>query len=253
MMKNLRIVIFLLIMVFVSSLVSIAGESLNFKELNGPTQILFGPVYTYSVLVEGSFNKVEWSVAGGKVLEDWWEGNRFFCKVQWYESKPDAPAKLKVWGEEKGSGDIKEERLYISVQAKKRSLEYRSLRNEGGKCLDIHVEDLVTNAGRVQIWECNNEIQQRWKFDDQGRLVNEGGKCLDVHVEDLKKDGGKVQIWDCNNEIQQRWKLDKQGRLVNGGGKCLDIHIDDLNKDGGKLQIWECQAKPKANQQWKFE
>ena len=183
------------------------------------------------------------------MLEDWWEGRRFFCKVQWYEDKPDRRAKLKVWGEDKTTGEEKAERLYVSLQPQKRGLEYRSLRNEGGKCLDVHLEDLAINGGRVQIWDCNNEIQQRWKFD-KGRLMNEGGKCLDVHVVDLKKDGGKVQIWDCNTEIQQQWKFDNKGRLVNGGGKCLDIHIEDLNKNGGKVQIWECRDA--TNQRWQF-
>jgi len=249
-MKNFRFVVILLIVVFVPSVVSMAGEPLKFKDFSGPTKILFGPVYTYSVLVEGSFEEVAWSATGGKVLKDWWEGKQFFCEVQWYENKADDPAKLKVWGEDKESNEIKAERLHVSLQSKKRSLAYPSLRSETGKCLDIHIEDLVKDGGRVQIWECNNKTQQRWKFDDQDRLVNESGKCLDVHVDDLNKDGGKVQIWECSDEIQQKWKLDKKGRLVNKGGKCLDVDANELTKDGGKVQVWECRNE--KNQQWKF-
>ena len=251
-MKNLRFVIILLIVVLVSSVVSLAGDPLNFKDFTGPKDIIFGPVYTYSVLVEGSFEKegIKWSATGGTVKKTWCEGDRCFCDVQWQESKSDDPAKLKVWGEDETSGEVKEAELHVSIQAKKRSLDYRSLQSEGGKCLDINVEELYKNAGKVQIWDCNNAIQQRWKLDDQDRLVNEGGKCLDVHVEDLKKDGGKVQIWDCNDQIQQQWKLDKKGRLVNKGGKCLDADINELTKNGGKVKIWSCNDQ--KNQRWKF-
>jgi hypothetical protein len=249
-MKNLRSIFILLIVVLVPSVVSLAGDPLNFKDFAGPTEILFGPVYTYSILVEGSFEEIGWSANGGDVRRVWWEGNRYFCEVQWRESSSDNPARLKVWGKDKESGEVKAERFYFSEQAKKRSLDFRSLRSEGGKCLDVHIEDLVKDGGRVQIWKCNNEIQQRWKFDNKGRLVNESGKCLDIHVQDLKKDGGKVQIWECNDQIQQQWKLDKKGRLVSKGGKCLDVEINEINKDGGKVQIWECNDQ--IQQRWKF-
>lgn len=255
-MKNLRSIFILLIVVFVPSMVSLAGDPLNFKDFTGPTEILFGPVYTYSVLVEGSFEKegIKWSATGGAVKKDWWEGDRYFCEVQWKESKPDDPAKLKVWGEDETTGEIKEKEFQVSGKAEKRAqtrgLGFKSFQSEGGKCLDVNIEDLVKDGGKVQIWDCHNAIQQRWKFDDQDRLVNEGGKCLDVYVEDLAKDGGKVQIWECNDQIQQKWNLDKKGRLVNKGGKCLDVDINELTKNGGKVQIWSCNDQ--KNQRWRF-
>jgi hypothetical protein len=169
--------------------------------------------------------------------------------VQWSEHKADDPAKLKVYGQGKGSDEVVSERLFVNVQAKKRSLDFRGLQNVGGRCLDLHVEDLVKNGGRVQIWECNTAPQQRWKLDDMGRLVNEGGKCLDVHAPDLKKDGGKVQVWDCGDVPQQKWKWDDQKRLVNeGSGKCLEA--SEIGENGAPMQIWECSDSPKQKWQW---
>ena len=250
-MKNLRYIVIMLIAVLVPSFTAIAEDtSLIFKDLQGPTQVLFGPAYTYSVFVQGAYKRIEWSAAGGKIIKTWWEEQTFFCEVQWQESTPENPAVLKVWGEERDSDEVPFARLQISQAPKTRSLSYKGIQSAGGKCLEIHIEDLLKDGGRVQIWECSGEIQQRWKLDDLGRLVNEGGKCLDVHAPDMTKDGGKVQVWECSDVPQQKWKLDEHGRLVNGGGKCLDVHAPDMTTDGGKVQIWECSTVD--NQKWKI-
>lgn len=39
-----------------------------------------------------------------------------------------------------------------------------SLKNDGGKCLDVHAPDQFKNGARVQIWDCNNSMQQKWKI-----------------------------------------------------------------------------------------
>ena len=81
-MKNLRSIFILLIVVLVPSMVSLAGDPLNFKDFTGPKDIIFGPVYTYSVLIEGSFEKegIKWSATGGTVKKTWCEGDRCFCQ-----------------------------------------------------------------------------------------------------------------------------------------------------------------------------
>ena len=83
---------------------------------------------------------------------------------------------------------------------------YRPLVNAGGKCLDLHFTDMRKDGGRVQVWTCNGEPQQQWRFNGRA-LVNAGGKCLDAHSRDMRKDGGSVQVWTCNGEAQQRWQL----------------------------------------------
>jgi hypothetical protein len=229
----------------------IAGADDFFVDFQGPTEISFGPLYTYSVEVRGEYDDVKWSATGGEVKREWWEGSRFFCEVQWVENKADDPAKLKVYGQRKGSDEVLAQRLFVTVGGKSRSLAYKSLQNGGGKCLDVAAEELTQNGGTVQIWECNGSIQQQWKIDGAGHLVNAGGKCLDVNAPDLLTDGGKVQVWDCIDADQQKWTLSDEGTLVSEGGKCLDVNAPDINSDGGKVQIWEC-LDDVLQQQWKW-
>ena len=222
--------IFTLLILGVSIVCIVASVSfaapLTFSKINGPASIQFGPTYTYSTVVKGAFNKKDilWSASGGKVLKDWWDGNTYFCNVQWEENNSKDPAKIKVSGKDKESGEIKDERLFVSVQSQQGSRSmggYQNLKNVGGKCLEIAPNELRKNGGNIQIWDCNNEIQQQWMFDEQGRLRNEGGKCLDVLARELKKDGGKVQAWECHSEIQQKWELTERGLLFNKGGKMF--------------------------------
>lgn len=37
------------------------------------------------------------------------------------------------------------------------------LRNDGGKCLDVHAPDRSNNGAKVQVWGCNNSKQQKWE------------------------------------------------------------------------------------------
>lgn len=247
-MKAFGKVVVMMCLTVLISLVVNADEL--FVDFQGPIDIVFGPVYTYSVTVQGEYTKVAWVATGGQIINEWWDGSRYFCEVQWSENNTDDPAKIKVYGQRKGSGEMFAERLFVTFQAKKRSLDFRSLQNTGGKCLEVALEDLVKNGGKVQVWGCNGSIQQHWRFDEFGRIVNEGGKCLDVNLPDLNTDGGKVQVWDCADVVQQKWTLTPNGALVNEGGKCLDVHLPEFKTDGGKVQIWECVEV--VQQQWKW-
>lgn len=250
-MKRATLVKGIILGVLVPLFITTAATALEFKDFQGPTEVAFGPVYTYSVIVEGKYEDLGWNATGGKVLDEWWEKGRYFCTVQWYKNDPEDPAKVKVYGKDKETGHDKAERLFLSKKAKTRSLEPFSLQTAKGKCLDIHNEDLGKDGGRVQIWDCNDAVQQQWIFDEFDRLVNDSGKCLEVNSPDVKKDGGKVQIWECNDGLQQKWTLDESGHLINAvGGKCLDVNAHEADRDGGRVQIWECLPDA-ANQRWK--
>lgn len=127
--------------------------------------------------------------------------------------------------------------------------EYKHLVNEGGRCVDIAPDKARQNGTRVQIWTCNDNDFQRWKYEF-GRLKNASGKCLDVNGPELGQDGARIQIWDCNSAQNQQW-IFEQGRLRNASGKCLDIpgHAQ-WNRDGALLQLWDCNDAP--NQQWRY-
>lgn len=113
-----------------------------------------------------------------------------------------------------------------------------AIRSGAGKCLDVHAPDQRNNGGRVQVWDCNNTLQQTWRFEN-GTIRSGAGKCLDVHAPDQHSNGARVQVWDCNNTLQQRWTL--QGRAIrSGAGLCLDVHAPDQFANGARVQVWAC-------------
>ncbi|MBV7334657.1 ricin-type beta-trefoil lectin domain protein [Chloroflexi bacterium TSY] len=123
-----------------------------------------------------------------------------------------------------------------------------------GMCLDVHTDgrgSLRTNSTPVQIWSCNGQTQQKWRFDGN-RLRNRAGLCLDVRRSEARTNHGYVQVWGCHNEPNQQWSYEN-GRLRNGHGFCLDIHRPhaDARRNGGIVQIYQCHMS--ANQQWHFK
>ncbi len=82
----------------------------------------------------------------------------------------------------------------------------RTIRSEGGLCLDTHAPDMAVNGGRVQVWTCNGSAQQRWTYtQSSGRVQLSSGLCLDAHEPEQLSDGGRVQVWSCNSQPQQTW------------------------------------------------
>ena len=77
--------------------------------------------------------------------------------------------------------------------------------NGAGLCLDVHAPDMRNNGGRVQVWQCNGEPQQRWSIRGNS-IVNDGGLCLDTQLPDIGNNGGRVQVWQCNGQSQQAWE-----------------------------------------------
>ncbi len=82
------------------------------------------------------------------------------------------------------------------------------IKSDAGKCLDVHASDQRKNGARVQVWDCNGELQQKWEVDvEKGEIRSGAGKCLDVHAPDQRKNGARVQVWDCNGQPQQKWDV----------------------------------------------
>ena len=102
------------------------------------------------------------------------------------------------------------------------------------KCLDVVAPDQHNNGARVQVWDCNNSLQQTWRLE--GHAIKSGaGKCLDVDAPEQHNNGGKVQVWDCNNSQQQTWTIDGE-TIRSGAGKCLDVDAPDEHNHGAKVR-----------------
>lgn len=77
--------------------------------------------------------------------------------------------------------------LFAAILALASSAAYADrIVNAYGFCLDVHNDDSTKNGARVQIWKCNDQLNQDWRFHE-GRLVNGRGLCLDVHNDDRTK------------------------------------------------------------------
>ena len=71
---------------------------------------------------------------------------------------------------------------------------------------------LVTNASQangtqMEIWYCNGQSNQQWRFNSDGTLTAVGAnKCLDVPNYGTAN-GIKLYIWDCHGGTNQKWTL----------------------------------------------
>ncbi len=116
------------------------------------------------------------------------------------------------------------------------------IRTGAGLCLDVHAPEIGTNGGRVQVWACNGQPQQRWTYDRVASALRvASGLCLDVRA-GINQNGNSVQVWSCNGQGQQQWTPLKNGALRNAGGLCLDVHAPDQAIDGAPVQVWQCNG-----------
>lgn len=78
-------------------------------------------------------------------------------------------------------------------------------KGQGGFCLDTAGTSLVVRT-------CSDAGSQRWRFDDENRLVAHSKQCVESAT--LRK---------CAAGDAQVWAHDDEKRLVNRAGQCLQI------------------------------
>ncbi len=126
--------------------------------------------------------------------------------------------------------------------------------NNQGLCLDVPGND--TRSGtKLILWGCNNQINQKWSFLQNGTITIYGSRCLDVPGGSLAN-GNKIQIWACvPNSPHQKWRMNSDNTItptglgIAGLKKCLDIKDINFNP-GAQIQLWDCNGGP--NQKWKY-
>ncbi len=84
-----------------------------FRDIQGPGNVKLGERHTYSVITEGVFRSVNWSITGGQFVKDYVQGNRYFCEVIWNEGNAQE-FRVKVYGYD-GCGKERVNRYYVSV------------------------------------------------------------------------------------------------------------------------------------------
>lgn len=110
-----------------------------------------------------------------------------------------------------------------------------------GRCLDVAGAGVANGAG-LQIWDCLDNAQQHWRYDDgMIRVYGNHNKCLDADAAN-GGNGTRVQIWDCTGAANQKWAASANGSLISAAsGRCLDVNGAGT-ANGASLQLWDCSG-----------
>ncbi|MET9883159.1 endo-1,4-beta-xylanase [Streptomyces sp. NPDC006430] len=113
-----------------------------------------------------------------------------------------------------------------------------------GRCLDVPGAS-TTDGTQLNLWDCNNRINQQWSYTAGGELRVYGDKCLDAAGTD---NGTKVQIYSCWGGENQKWRLNSDGSIVGvQSGLCLDA-AGNGTANGTLIQLYSCSGG--SNQRW---
>ncbi|CAF1206514.1 unnamed protein product [Adineta steineri] len=112
--------------------------------------------------------------------------------------------------------------------------------SKSGKCLDVALDQIYQDGGKVQQWDCHYHSDNQQWFFDHSRLVNKkSGKCLDAPW-GWWWAGARLSQWHCHDRVNQKW-LDHHGGFKNDGSKkCLDVPNDQAFDNGVQLHQWHC-------------
>ncbi|WP_433060633.1 ricin-type beta-trefoil lectin domain protein [Dactylosporangium sp. CS-033363] len=117
---------------------------------------------------------------------------------------------------------------------------------QSGRCVDVDGA-AATNGAKVQLWDCNNQINQAWTLTGSKQLKVYGGKCLDAYNNGTAN-GTTVDIWDCNGQANQQWTLGADGTIRGvQSGLCVDAY-NNGTANATKLVLWSCNGQ--SNQRW---
>lgn len=76
-------------------------------------------------------------------------------------------------------------------------------RHSTTRCVDVSAASTQDNA-KIQLWECNGTVAQKWSLTAAGELRGPGGKCIDVDMAQTVP-GTKVKLYTCKGNGAQKW------------------------------------------------
>lgn len=99
-----------------------------------------------------------------------------------------------------------------------------TFKGRGDFCLDTAGTGLVVRT-------CSDAASQRWRFDDQSRLVAHTKQCV-----------AGASLRECAAGDAQVWAHDDEKRLANRAGQCLEIQ--GTPRSGAKVVTAACSDAP---------
>ncbi|MFG2109652.1 endo-1,4-beta-xylanase [Micromonospora chersina] len=113
---------------------------------------------------------------------------------------------------------------------------------QSGRCVDVPNASR-TNGTRVQLYDCNGQINQAWTLTSSRQLTVYGSMCLDAAG---SGNASAVQIYSCNGQANQQWNVNSNGTITGvQSGRCLDVWGTG---NGQQIQIYDCNGQ--ANQRF---
>jgi uncharacterized protein with LGFP repeats len=118
----------------------------------------------------------------------------------------------------------------------------------GGQCLDVQWGSTAWETP-VQMWPCNSDGAQVWRYLPTGEIKGLGGLCLDV------KNGSTdpwtpVQMYPCTGGAAQKWDVRADGTIHGLGGQCLDVR-NGSTAPGAIAQMFPCTGN--IAQKWSLQ
>jgi hypothetical protein len=159
--------------------------------------------------------------------------NLYYCSPgsgeKWYfgQGPPPSPSPPPIPQCSKGKGIIK----------------YFQLNRDTSKCMDI-VGGKAVNGASVQIWNCNGNMNQKFIWCSDGRIVSaiNDNMCLDVPGGEFSKPSN-LQIWNCNGKPGQYWEYDGNSMAIfpakAGEKMCMDVSGGSANP-GAPINLYYC-------------
>jgi Ricin-type beta-trefoil lectin domain/Putative Ig domain len=204
------------------------------------------------------------SAVAGKCLDDTGSGTANNNPVQLYSCNGDAAQQWQVDGDEirdfgkclsdlnGGTGNGTRVVLYSCQPSNAAIAESQEwfeqpdgeLLNANAGCLDDPSASRA-NGVKLQIWDCNGRIQQKWTLPT-GPMTSAIPQMCGDDSGASTANGAKVQVWTCNGQKSQQWTAMLDG-TIRIQGKCLDV-VNYGTADGSKVQLWSCNGT--SNQLW---
>lgn len=117
------------------------------------------------------------------------------------------------------------------------------------RCLDADLNTINVEGTKIQLWDCNYQAQQEFKFipnaDGTFTIFNKySWRCL-TSDGSTTADGAGVSLFSCNGGANQKWRRVGNQLISAFSGKCLDADATN-GRNGTRVQIWGCNG---SNQQ----
>ena len=141
------------------------------------------------------------------------------------------------------------------IRSRGKLLGHGRLQNqESGLCLDV--ADHSGGTGKnVQIYKCEDELDQYFQFYENGELINEKSRlCLDIANYEAH---GNIAMFPCEDKTDQMWLRPQQYchedycpfLSKKKSSQCLDVAGYDA-EEGADVATYRCEGTPDQRFRW---